>query len=238
MEHIGIQKKRGKNTEYHLNKTLECEKLGYKLIHIWEYEWVNPIKQEIIKAKLKALFNVEQERIYARKCIIKEISTSDKNNFLNQYHIQGEDKSKIKLGLFYQDELVAVMTFGKPRFNKNYEYELIRYATSKHVIGGASKLLKYFERNYKPKSIITYANKSYSQGDLYYKLGFIFLKNNMPSYIWIKDKIVYSRFQSNKAKLKTLLQNFDNNLTENENMQLNGFNKIYDCGSMVFIKHF
>ena len=134
---------------------------GYKLIHIFEHEWIN--KQTIIKSKLKALFNVEQERIYARKCIIKEISNKEKNEFLNQFHIQGEDKSKVKLGLFYEEELVAVITFGKPRFNKNYEYELIRYATSKHVIGGATKLLKYFERNYKPKSIITYADRRFSQ---------------------------------------------------------------------------
>ncbi len=106
---------------------------GYKLIHIFEHEWIN--KQEIIKAKLKALFNVEQTRIYARKCIIKEISNKEKNDFLNTYHIQGIDTSKVKLGLFYQDELVAVMTFGKPRFNKNYEYELIRYATKYKIIG-------------------------------------------------------------------------------------------------------
>ena len=99
----------GKDKNYHLNKTLECEKQGYKLIHIFEYEWIN--KQEIIKAKLKALFGIEQTRIYARKCMIKEISTDIKNDFLNQFHIQGEDKSKIKLGLFFADELVAVMTF-------------------------------------------------------------------------------------------------------------------------------
>jgi hypothetical protein len=159
-----------KPSEYHLNKTLECEKIGYKLIHIFEYEWLN--KQDIIKNKLNFYLNSYKECIYARKCMVKEISVSDKNKFLNKYHIQGEDKSKIKLGLFYQDELVAVMTFGKPRFNKNYEYELIRYATSKHVIGGAGKLLKYFERNYKPKSIITYADRRFSQGNMYSKLGF------------------------------------------------------------------
>ena len=117
---------------------------GYKLIHIWEYDWINLIKQNILKEKLKALFNVEQTRIYARKCIIKEISTDLKNDFLNTYHIQGEDKSKIKLGLFYQDELVAVMTFGKPRFNKNYEYELIRYATKYKVIGRSWQIIKIF----------------------------------------------------------------------------------------------
>lgn len=151
----------GKDKKYHLNKTIDCEKAGYRLIHIFEHEWIN--KQEIIKSKLKALFNVEQTKIYARKCLIKEISNTEKNDFLNQYHIQGADKSKVKLGLYFKDELIAVMTFGKPRFNKNYEYELIRYATSKQVIGGASKLLKYFERNYKPESIITYADRCYSQ---------------------------------------------------------------------------
>ena len=131
------------------------------MIHIFEFEWLN--KQEIIKAKLKSLFNVEQKHIYARNCIVKEINSKTKNLFLNTNHIQGEDKSNIKIGLFNENELVAVMTFGKPRFNKNYEWELIRYATSKHVIGGAGKLLTYFERTYKPKSIITYADRRFSQ---------------------------------------------------------------------------
>jgi hypothetical protein len=208
---------------------------GYKLIHIFEHEWIN--KQEIIKAKLKALFGIEQTKIYARKCIIKEISTELKNDFLNQFHIQGEDKSKIKLGLFNEDELVAVMTFGKPRFNKNYEYELIRYATKYKVIGGAGKLLKYFEKNYKPKSIITYADRAYSQGNMYFKLGFNFLKNNVPSYNWIKNDIILSRFRCQKSKLKEILKDrYNECLSENENMLFNGFSKLYDCGNIVFEK--
>jgi ribosomal protein L44E len=226
----------GKDKNYHLNKTLECEKQGYRLIHIFEHEWVN--KQEIIKAKLKALFGVEQERIYARKCVIKELSTQDKDIFLNQYHIQGEDKSKIKLGLFYQDELVAVMTFGKPRFNKNYGYELIRYATSKQVIGGASKLLSYFERVYKPKSIITYADRRFSQGNIYYKLGFTFLNSSGINYWWIKDDLRLSRYQTQKHKLKNILQKFDGTLTESKNLLANGFYRIFDCGNSIFIKKF
>ena len=98
-----------RDKDYHLIKTNLVEKQGYQLIHIFEHEWIN--KQEIIKSKLKSLLNIDQTRIYARKCIIKEISAKEKNTFLNQFHIQGEDKSKIKLGLFYQYELVAVMTF-------------------------------------------------------------------------------------------------------------------------------
>ena len=189
---------------------------GYRLIHIFEHEWLN--KQEIIKAKLKALLRVEQEHIYARKCVIKEISIIDKNEFLNKYHIQGEDKSTVKLGLFYKEELVAVMTFGKPRFNKNYEWELIRYATAKHVIGGASKLLKYFERNYKPKSIITYADRRFSQGNMYFKLGFTAINLTEINYWWIKDDLRLSRYQTQKHKLKNILKFFDKTMTECENL--------------------
>ena len=229
------------DTMYHLNKTLECEKKGYKLIHIWEYDWINPIKQNILKEKIKALLGVDQTKIYARKCIIKEISSKEKNEFLNKHHIQGEDKSKVKLGLFFENELVAVMTFGKPRFNKNYEWELIRYATKSgyHVLGGAGKLLKYFERNYNPKSIITYADRSYSQGNMYKQIGFKLLKINEPSYNWSDGLHVYSRFQCLKSRLKDILNDkFNSNLSENENMSLNGFYKIYDCGNLVFEKQF
>jgi hypothetical protein len=195
---------------------LNAKNNGYRLIHIFEHEWLN--KQEIIKAKLKSLFNVEQERIYARKCVIKEIDTITKNEFLNKYHIQGEDKSTVKFGLFYKEELVAVMTFGKPRFNKNYEWELIRYATAKHVIGGASKLLKYFERNYKPKSIITYADRRFSQGNMYFKLGFTTASFTNINYWWIKDDLRLSRYQTQKHKLKNILKFFDKTMTECENL--------------------
>jgi hypothetical protein len=143
--------------------------------------------------------------------------------------------------LFYENELVAVMTFGKPRFNKNYEWELIRYATKSgyQVLGGAGKLLKYFERNYSPNSIITYADRSYSQGNMYRQIGFNLIKISEPSYNWTNGLYVYSRFQCLKSRLKDILgDKFDSNLSENENMSLNGFYKVYDCGNFVFGKIF
>ena len=222
-----------------LMKTEMCNKVNYKLIHIWEYDWINPIKQNILKEKIKAILGVDQTKIYARKCIIKEIDSKTKNEFLNLNHIQGEDKSKIKLGLYYENELVAVMTFGKPRFNKKYEYELIRYATKSgfHVLGGAGKLLKYFEKTYKPKSIITYADRSYSKGNMYRKIGFNELKPSSPNYLWVRGNEAYSRYQCQKHKLKNILgDKFDPNLTESENMALTRFLKIYDCGNLVFEK--
>ena len=74
---------------------------------------------------------------------------------------------------------------------------------------------------------------------MYFKLGFKFIKNNVPSYNWIKDNIILSRFQCQKSKLKEiLLEKFNEQLSEAENMLLNGFSKIYDCGNIVFEKIF
>ncbi len=222
----------GKDKNYHLNKTELCEKIGYKLIHIFEHEWIN--KQELIKNKLKAILGINQISIGARKCLIKEISSKEKDDFLNKYHIQGKDISSIKLGLFHHNELIAVMTFGKPRFNKNYNWELIRYATSKHVIGGAGKLLSYFKKHYNG-SIITYADRRWSQGNMYKKLGFKLINKSTPNYCWSNGFNIYSRYSCMKHNLKNILgDKFDENLTEFENMVNNGFYQIYDCGNLVF----
>ena len=223
----------GVNNSYHLMKTEMCEKEGYQLIHIFEHEWIN--KQEIVKEKLKAILGVEQEKVYARKCIVKEIDIKTKNDFLNEYHIQGEDKSKVKLGLFHSDELVAVMTFGYPRFNKNYNWELIRYATSKHVIGGAGKLLAFF-RNHYTGSIITYADRRFSRGNMYEKLGFRLNGVSQPNYWWIKNNEILSRYQTQKHNLKDILKDkFDQNKSEFLNMSSNGYYQLFDCGNLIYI---
>ena len=223
----------GTDKNYHLIKTKMCEEAGYRLIHIFEHEWY--FQQKLIKEKLKAILGVEQEKVYARKCIVKEIDVKEKNEFLNKYHIQGEDKSKIKLGLFYKDELIAVMTFGNSRFNTSIKYELIRYATSKHVIGGAGKLLTYFRKHY-PGSIITYADRRFSTGNMYEKLGFKFLHDTHPNYWWVKDNLIYSRYKTMKSNLDKILgDKFDINKTEYENMTANGFYQLFDCGNKVYV---
>ena len=220
------------NSFYHLTKTELCEKAGYKLIHIFEHEW--DFQQEIVKEKLKAILGIDQEKIYARKCIVKEIETKDKNEFLNKHHLQGEDKSKIKLGLFHNNELVACMTFGRPRFNQHFNWELIRYATSKHVIGGAGKLLSYFRKKYSG-TIITYADRRFSQGNMYQKLGFKLIKTSEPNYWWVKNNEILSRYQTQKHNLKDILKDkFDINKTETENMIDNGYFQIFDCGNFVY----
>ena len=147
--------------------------------------------------------------------------------------------SKLRYGLFYKDELVSLITFSKPRFTTKYDYELVRFASKKgfQIIGGCSKLLKFFEKNNKNKTLISYADRRYSNGKLYFALGFHLIGKSSPNYWWVKKDIKLSRYQCQKHKLDKLLgSNFNSENSEAENMKNNNYNKIFDCGNLVFVK--
>jgi hypothetical protein len=217
-----------KGPNYHLNKTLKCQEQSIQLIHIFSDEW--NYRQGIVKSILKSKLNLNN-KIYARKCSIVEISSVDKNSFLNANHIQGEDKSKIKLGLEYENNLVALMTFNKSRYNKNHEWELVRFCNSKdtNVIGGFSKLLSNFRVNYKG-SIVSYADRRYSNGGVYSKNGFDLICVNKPGYYYV-DRNFLNRYNRMKFQ-KKLIGAYD--CTEYEKAREMGFNRIYDCGTLSF----
>jgi hypothetical protein len=223
---------------YHLIKTELCEKFGIHLIHVYEDQWI--YKQDIVKSRILNLFG-KSDKIFARKCLVKEIKDNKLiKDFLNKNHIQGFIGSKIKIGLFYNDELVSLMTFGgyrKSMGQKSFEnsYEMIRFCNkiNTNVIGGASRLFKYFVREYKPNKVISYADRSWSQGDLYKKLDFELSHKTKPNYYYFKNKIKYHRFGFRKDKL--VKNGSDSNKTENQIMIENGFYKIYDSGNLKFI---
>lgn len=223
---------RGKN--YHQSKYFKMKEAGYKLITIYSNEWSN--KTEIVKNRLKSLISVDS-KIYARKCEVRLVAHEECDKFLYEHHIQGPCQSSIKLGLYYNDDLVALMTFGAPRFNKQYEYELLRYCSKGTVVGGASKLLKHFERMYLPKSLLSYADMNWSTGNLYEKIGFTLEEVTQPGYFYYdrKNEVVYSRHQCQKQKL-IKKYNFDSSMTEKEMTKELGYFRIYDCGNLVYKK--
>lgn len=216
-----------RSKDYHQKKTLGCRDLGIRLIHIFEYEWM--YKQEKIKALIRSSLGFFEKRIYARQCQVKSISSSQYEEFLDLYHLQGSVKSSQRLGLFYQDKLVAVIGFGQSRFKKS-EIELHRYCVKSdyQIIGGFSKLIKHSNQHH----FISYIDLSHYSGQGYESIGFKQLSITQPSYVYVKGKTILNRMQCQKHKLAKFLKDFNPNLSESENMAINGFYKIYDSGNL------
>lgn len=228
------------NRNYHLNKTEFCEAQDIHLIHIFENEWL--YKQDIVKSRIKNLLGIYDRTVGARVCQIKEVNDKTSKQFIDENHIQGQAISKVNLGLFYQDELVSLMTFSKPRFSKQYDWELVRFCNKLgyHIPGAAGKLLSYFEKSYSPKSLVSYADRrwSYSKKNVYQTLGFTLSHVSAPNYWYFKGIEFSSRIKYQKHKLAALLETFDPELSEIQNMMANGYNRIFDCGNLVYIKHY
>lgn len=238
-----------KDLNYHLNKTLLSNFAGYGLIHLFSDEWLT--KKELVKNKLKHILNKSQGfKIGARKCEIKPIDFHLKNDFMNMYHIQGEDLSPINYGAYYDNILVGVMSFTNNRgmnkgVNDSSVFVLNRFATSSdYVINGlANKLLKRFINDYNPKKIISFADRRWtldSSNNLYTKLGFEHVGNTKQSYYYFKRTNSNDRFHKFRFSKKKMVKKygFDNSMTEWEMVKELGFDRIWDCGLFKYELNF
>ena len=223
-----------KEKKYHLNKTKECQLKGVELIHVFEDEWL--YTPQIVKSIIKNRLGLIEEKIYTRKCEIKEVSNSDSKKFLNENHIQGgECKNSVRVGLYYNNELISLMTFSKGRIalgGKSDEWELVRFCNkiNLNVIGSASKLFNFFLKNYKPNKIISYSDIRLFNGGLYDKLGFKKIHESVPNYWYVLENKRYHRFRFRKDVL--VKKGFDPSKTEKEIMFERGYNRIWDCGNI------
>lgn len=218
-----------KNKNYHIDKTNYFKERDIRIIHIWEDDWLK--KKDIIKSQILNIIG-NSNRIYARKCIVREVSIGDTSEFLNNNHIQGSDKSNKKIGLYHEDILVSIMTFNKLEGRnkmKDTEWNLSRFCNMMNVsvVGGASKLLKYFIRNHDVSRIISYADHSWSEGNLYNMLGFKLINTTRPDYKYVIDGERKHKSNYTKTKLKTTL-------VESVYMRSQGYYRIWDCGKMKF----
>jgi hypothetical protein len=210
-----------KDKNYHLDKTKYFNEREIRIIHIWEDSWVS--KNKIIKSQISNWLNLTENKIFARKCHVKEIKdTRIVTKFLEENHIQGKVGSSLKLGLYYNEELVSLMTFDHYEGRKKMEdnnWNINRFCNKidYNIIGGASKLFKYFLNNYHVSHVISYADSDWSEGDLYKKLGFNKVNSSDPDYKYIIEgmRVHKSRFRKSKT-----------GISENK---LN-INKIWDCG--------
>lgn len=226
----------GKHRSYHINKTLKMREKGYELIHIYDLEWND--KCDIVCSKIRNKLKLS-DKIYARKTKIRVVSREEEQHFFNQTHIQQYSPSSICIGLYSKDELVACMSFIKSRFNKHYQWELLRYASklNVNVIGGGSKLFSYFIKQYAPQSIISYCDNRWGVGGLYIMLGFEFLHNSSSNYKYFvrnESNVLYNRVKFQKHKLKGMV-GYEDVLSEWDIMKMNGYDRIWDCGNGVWV---
>lgn len=229
-----------KGKTYHLNKTLRAYKKGIHLIHIFEYEWADEQKQRKILDMLRRMIDPSSNTIvYARKTELREVGSSESTAFLEENHLQGSINSSINYGLYYNNELVALMTFGKPRFNKEYQWELHRlaYKNGVVVVGGADKLFKHFIKENNPTSIISYCDISKFDGHVYPRLGFKATLSDItePNYMWVESHTnkALPRYKTMKHRLLAAGLGTPD-MTENDIMESLGYTKVYDCGNLRF----
>lgn len=210
---------------YHYNKTKYFEERGIRIFHIWEDDWV--YKRDIVKSMITSKVLVSTNRIYARNCVVAEVKDEKMiKEFLNSNHLQGYVRSNYKIGLFYKDELVSLMTFDKFEGRKKMseiEWNLNRFCSkiNYNIIGGASKLLNNFIKNNKCSRIISYADQDWSYGDIYLNLKFSLVSKSHPDYKYvIKDKRVH------KSRFRKSVTGISESKIE--------FPKIWDCGKLKF----
>ena len=204
---------------YHQEKSLLAQKMKIQLFHIFEYEFLE--KEDLIKSFIKSKLGIFDKKIYARKCEVKNLDNQIYQDFCNENHLQGSCGAKVKLGLFYQNELVQIMSFSLPRFTNDFDWEIIRECSKQGyiILGGKEKLWSYFVKTFQPKSVISYCDFSKFTGNSYLKLGFKKERLNKPGFVWW-DKESNQVFGRTPSKHKEMKEKYI---------------KIYDAGQLVFV---
>lgn len=224
----------GRHRQYHLSKTEMCAEQGIKLYQIFSSDWVQ--RRSAVHHRLMHALGQSCKHAGARKCFGVSVSSHEEEQFLTQYHTQGYIRSTACYGLVDgTGQLVAVMSFCTPRASRQHQWEMLRFATSGTVAGGMSRLFSHFVRTLQPRSVITYADRRWGDGSAYQELQFTYSHTSKPNYWYFNrngdtNKLM-SRMTFQKHKLANLLPLFDERLTEWENMQANGYDRIWDCGN-------
>lgn len=214
--------------DYHIAKTKLAKDNGYRCIHVFDWDDVDKVVN-LLRPK---------QKIYARKCKIYILNKKATDTFLNENHIQGTCKGQlISLGLIYNDEIVQVMTFGKPRYSKSHDSELLRLCSKSGVtvVGGASKLLSFAKKAYSLGKMISYCDLSKFTGDVYAKLGMTLIRTTQPQEIWSKgSKKITANLLRQRGYDQLFGTSYGKGSDNNKLMLKNGWLPVYDCGQAVY----
>ena len=222
----------GLPSDYHIKKSATARSNGYRCIHVFDWDNVRKICESLKTKKI----------LYARDLDIRKLDTKQVSEFLEQYHFQRTCRGQLHCyGLFLEDELIEVMTFGKPRYNHKFEWELLRLCTKfgYAVVGGAGKLFKYFLKTVSPGSIISYCDIAKFNGTVYSLLGFEHAYNTSPAKHWSSgSKQISSMLLLHRGYDQLFGTNYGKG-TDNETLMLeSGWLPVYDCGQAVYMwKH-
>lgn len=223
----------GETRNRHLKKTLLAWDRNVELIHITDAEWRT--QRDKIENLIRAKLGLTQIRLYARKLELREVPRNEEREFLDANHLQNYIASKVCLGLYADSQLVSLASFGKPRFNGKYDWELLRFCNSQNVsvAGGLSKLITAFRRDHSG-SLLTYCDASKSRGVAYVKAGFTQIDHTSPGFMWNDGTNVISRLKATHGQMKKWLPTYDPTLSQTANMFAAKYRRYWDCGQLVF----
>lgn len=227
-----------KPNNYHINKYNECKEKGIQLITIWEDQYVT--NKDICNSIILSKLGIYEIKIYARKCELRIVDSRIASDFYSSNHIQGKCGATIHYGLYYHDELVSMMSFGKRKLGKNdiKQWELIRYCSKQNtlVIGGSSKLFNHFIKEYKPDVVLSFSSNDISNGNMYKILNFENIGQSS-SYWYVNKQLKrYHRASfSHKNLIKHGFINEYDKRSESEIMKSLGYTKIIDTGQSKWL---
>lgn len=211
---------------------------GKLLVQLWEDVWHARKKQVV--TRLYSFLGLNNS-IHGRKTKIQTLDIKQISYFLNEYHLQGYVKAKYNFGLFNDSELVAVASFSnaRPLISKGENYqsaELIRFASKDKItiVGGLSKLIKHFLKEVQVNDIMTYADRDWSLGKGYEKLGFALTKETASLLFYVNTETLI-RYASHRLP-KSLTESFNNKdaLNFDHFLATKSYKKVYNTGNLKF----
>lgn len=212
------------------NKLIEMQNNGIRLIQIFEDEWDN--KKNIVLSRIDNILGVTGNKIFARNCVVKEVSSRDASLFAEATHIMGRGRSNIRYGLYHNDKLISCMTFTNNNLSRkiNSQWEINRFSSLPNtlVVGGASKLFAKFVKTINPTNVISYSDNRWSSGLLYQNLGFKLINPGKPNYWYTKHN---TSLRIHRFRLRAKEKNKNEYVSESTQAMIGGFSKIWDSGA-------